>query len=67
MHPEVKAQPIRLLDVVFIGPLMVWGGYALDRGGHPVAGSALALLGLGTVIYNARNYEIVKRRHERNR
>lgn len=64
MDPEVKAQPVRILDVFLIGPLMVWGGYALDEAGHPLAGAGLGFLGLSTIIYNARNYEIVRARNE---
>lgn len=47
-----KTQLIRLLDVVFIGPMMVWGGLRLRGPG----GYALAALGIATVIYNGRNY-----------
>jgi hypothetical protein len=49
--PE-KTQTIRLLDVFFIGPLMIWGGLRL-RG---VGGYTLAALGLATIGYNGRNY-----------
>lgn len=54
-----KAQGIRVLDVVVIGPLMMWGGWRL-RQDTPVAGAALAFFGLTTVLYNARNYLRVK-------
>lgn len=47
-----KAQWIRLADVVFIGPLMFYGGVKL-RG---PAGYTLAALGLGTVVLNGYNY-----------
>jgi hypothetical protein len=63
MDPEVKSQPVRLLDVYFIGPLMIWGGYALNDKGHAYAGPVLALLGLSTIIYNGYNHEIVRRRN----
>lgn len=59
----VKAQPVRLLDVFLIGPMMIWGGSALDESGHPIAGVALALMGLATIGYNGRNYEIVRQRN----
>ena len=62
VYAEVKAQPVRLLDVFLIGPLMVWGGYALNDSGRHVAGPALALLGLSTIIYNGYNHEQVRRR-----
>ena len=50
-----KAQWIRALDVVAIGPLMIWGGVALhDR--SRVAGWALGLLGVGTIALNGYNW-----------
>lgn len=58
---EVKAQEVRLLDVFLIGPLMVWGGTALHRQGHPLAGPLLTALGAATVVYNGRNYVRVRR------
>ena len=57
----MKPQIVRIADVVAIGPLMVWGGMKL-RARYPVAGPLLALLGVGTVLYNARNYAKVARR-----
>jgi hypothetical protein len=56
----VKAQPIRVADVLVIGPLMVWGG-ARAIPERPFAGLALTLLGLGTISYNAVNYTRVRR------
>jgi hypothetical protein len=62
---EVKSQGVRLLDVFLIGPLMIWGGYALHDSGHKVAGPGLGLLGFTTILYNARNHELVRRRSAR--
>lgn len=64
MDHEVKSQPVRLLDVFVIGPLMIWGGYALDDRGSHIGGAVLALFGLTTIVYNARNFGIVQRRQE---
>lgn len=50
-----KSQAIRVADVLFIGPLMIWGGLRL-REPHPIAGVVLGLLGVATIGYNARNY-----------
>ena len=52
----VKSQRMRLLDVGVIGPLMIWGG--VKTGGW--GGAALALFGVGTMAYNARNYARVR-------
>jgi hypothetical protein len=38
---------------------MVWGGAKLTRT-HPFAGGLLALFGVATVAYNARNYYRVR-------
>ena len=40
----MKTQTVRILDVVFIGPLMIWGGNRL-RQDHPLRGLVLAALG----------------------
>ena len=47
-----KSQAVRLADVFVIGPVMVVGGARL--GG--VLGDVLAVLGIATVLYNAKNY-----------
>jgi hypothetical protein len=52
----MKSQRVRLLDVVVIGPLMIWGG--VKAGGF--GGTVLALFGLTTMGYNARNYARVR-------
>ncbi len=58
----VKTQKIRVLDVLVIGPLMIWGGL-VAAGRLPVtsrgaaAGEALALFGVTTMIYNAINWK----------
>lgn len=58
MTDDVKAQPVRVLDVVLIGPLMIWGGV---RAGGPL-GALLGMFGVGTIAYNAINYLEVQRR-----
>ena len=57
----IKSQRVRVLDVLVIGPLMIWGGAALaDR--SKLAGLALALTGVATVWYNGRNYLRIERK-----
>lgn len=55
---DPKGQNVRLLDVFVIGPLMIWGGLKVKE--EPL-GSLLALAGVGTIIFNAVNYEKVRR------
>ena len=55
----VKTQRVRIVDVALIGPLTVWAGWKLRRS-HPLAASLLAIIGASTVLYNARNYAIVR-------
>lgn len=50
-----KTQTIRVLDVVLIGPLMIWGGVALAER-NVLAGGLLGLFGVLTVWYNGRNW-----------
>ena len=52
----MKSQTVRVLDVVFIGPLMAYGGWKLRDYGHPVMGYTLMILGGATVWYNGQNY-----------
>lgn len=59
---ETKAQGVRLLDVFLIGPLMIWGGDALKKRGHGVAGPVLSATGVATIFYNGRNYVRVRRK-----
>jgi hypothetical protein len=49
-----KTQAIRVLDVMAIGPAMIWGG-DLIRPRHPGLGWFLIVSGIGTVVYNAHN------------
>lgn len=59
---HVKAQWVRLLDVIAIGPLMAYGGYRL-RQEEAIVGNGLIVLGVLTVLYNGRN--LLKIEHER--
>jgi len=51
----MKPQTVRLADVFVIGPTMVWGGSKLVRR-YPLAGGALVVFGVLTVLYNGRNW-----------
>jgi hypothetical protein len=55
MEHQVKSQNIRLLDVVFIGPVMIFAAMRLPKKDTGLAW-ILAGLGVSTIAYNARNY-----------
>lgn len=59
----MKPQTVRLLDVFVIGPVMIAGGNAWAAK-NPAAGMLLALFGVGTVIYNGKNYLEVRNRDQ---
>lgn len=61
MIDPVKAQWVRIADVVVVGPLMIWGGVALVQHKHLIAGPLLSLLGVGTMVYNGINLVRVER------
>lgn len=54
----IKAQNVRLFDVFILGPFMIWAGMQLKG---DAARSAMIAAGAGTIAYNWRNYEKVKR------
>jgi hypothetical protein len=49
-----KSQAVRLADVWLIGPLMIWAG--LQKRRSMLVNYSLIGLGIGTVLYNGRNY-----------
>lgn len=50
-----KTQAIRVLDVLVLGPIMVWAG--ARRGGLPDwAKVALLVGGAATIVYNGKNF-----------
>jgi hypothetical protein len=55
-EPVSKTQMIRLADVFFIGPVMVYGGSKLRERGDTGLGVTLMLLGVATILYNGKNY-----------
>lgn len=48
-----KAQPVRLLDVFLIGPVMIAGGLKLK---DSWLGYGLIVFGASTIVYNGINY-----------
>jgi hypothetical protein len=56
MEPVQKTQTIRLADVFFVGPVMMYGGYRLRESGQSMLGGILLALGVLTVTYNGDNY-----------
>jgi hypothetical protein len=61
MEPIVKSQPIRLLDILVIGPLMMVGGVLLAKNKNKLVGVPLVFFGMTTVWYNLSNYVKVRK------
>jgi len=57
-----KSQNIRLLDVFVISPIMIYGAYKSNM--HPALRATLALFGICTIYYNAKNYLINKQNNK---
>jgi hypothetical protein len=49
-----KSQTIRLIDVFWIGPLMVYAGS--QKKFSPLVNSSLIVFGIATILYNGKNY-----------
>ena len=60
VQDDIKSQPVRVLDVVLIGPMMIAGGRAWSKT-RPWSGLVLSLLGVATIVYNAKNYLKIER------
>lgn len=57
----VKTQRVRLMDVFLLGPFMVFAAVKLHGAGHRKTAALMAVAGIGTSAYNARNYLRVRR------
>lgn len=59
----MKAQWVRLFDVFVLGPSMVVAGVKLSTGAKAKGlGIFIVAAGVGTSLYNARNYARIQRR-----
>jgi len=52
----MKTQQIRLVDVLVLGPLMIYAGKRLADSDDQALGVAIGLSGAATMAYNLRNY-----------
>ena len=60
---EPKSQYIRVLDVLVIGPLMIYGGLHLSRDkSQRLTALGLTFFGVTTIGYNLMNYFEIQRR-----
>jgi hypothetical protein len=57
-----KSQDVRLWDVLVLGPFMI--GMALTSRPSPVLRVLLGAVGVGTILYNLRNYQLTKEQAE---
>lgn len=53
-----KSQETRLFDVLVLGPFMI--GVALMSRPSPILRVLLGVAGVGTIIYNLRNYQLTR-------
>ena len=60
----IKPQGIRVLDVWVIGPLVVYASTLLPKE-KDLARVALRSFGIGTIVYNARNYLLIKEKAQK--
>lgn len=56
---DVKAQPVRVMDVFILGPAMVLSSACIT---NPLLRAVILIGGMGTIAYNAVNYAKVRRR-----
>jgi hypothetical protein len=69
-----KGQAVRLVDVFLLGPLMTWAGYRIQQDAYylrqpgedtltqELAGQALFLSGIATIVFNGYNYVRLRNR-----
>ena len=57
-----KGQKIRMLDVLFIGPVMIYASQTAKL--NKFERNILLVLGIATIIYNGKNYYETKRNLE---
>lgn len=50
-----KTQNVRLLDIFALGPFMIFFGLEA-QGVSELAKTVMIIAGIGTIIYNGRNY-----------
>lgn len=53
-----KSQEVRLWDVLVLGPFMI--GMALTSRPSPLLRVLLGAVGVGTILYNLRNYQLTR-------
>jgi len=60
--PVDLAQKIRLFDMLLLGPAMVLAGTRLGQqgGNNSLLGAFIAAAGVGTFLYNSRNFAIIE-------
>ena len=51
-----KAQPVRLFDVLVLGPWLLWLGARSRTRLHSIERAGLVAAGALTIAYNAKNY-----------
>ena len=60
---DIKAQSVRVADVLVVGPFMIWAGNELGRT-KGLPGWLLLAMGVGTIVYNGNNWLQIRQRRE---
>lgn len=60
---DLKAQPVRLADVLVFGPLMIYSG--LGKNPPRWVKGGLIVIGVGTILYNLQNYLLARQAEQR--
>ena len=56
---DIKAQGVRMADVLVFGPLMIYSG--LGKATPMWVRTGMVIIGVGTILYNLANYMTVER------
>ena len=54
----MKSQTIRVIDVLFLGPLMIRSGWLQRKN---LTGQSMMIFGFATILYNLKNYQEIAR------
>lgn len=60
----MKSQTVRLIDVLLLGPAMIYSGY-LNRKKSFLLGHGMMFAGAATIVYNWENYRRIQQAEQK--